>query len=158
MIRFEPFGSEEFLAYVESDIRRYAEEKVLAGNWEKEEAPRLAEKEFRALLPDGINTKDNFLYSIVDGEFGQKVGIIWIAVNIPSTLKGDLFVYDFEIFEKFRRKGFATNALKVLDAKARELGKDRISLHVFGQNHPARKLYQKNGFEETNVMMSKKLT
>ena len=101
----------------------YAEEKVQAGNWEKEEAPALAEKEFRALLPDGINTKDNFLYSIIDGESGQKVGIIWIAVNVPGTLKGDLFVYDFEIFEKFRRKGYATGALKLLGVQARSWGR-----------------------------------
>ena len=157
MIRFEPFDAGDFRAYSEIAVKQYAEEKVKAGNWEKEEAPRLAEEEFVALLPNGIDTKDNYLYSIIEEKSNQKVGFIWIASNAPHTLKTDLFIYDFEIFESFRRKGYAMSTLQLLEDKARELGKNRISLQVFGQNQAARKLYQKSGFEETNVMMSKKV-
>jgi RimJ/RimL family protein N-acetyltransferase len=157
MIRFEPFDAIEFKAYSEIAAKQYAEEKVKSGNWEKEVAPALAEQEFKALLPLGIETKDNYLYSIIEEEANQKVGFIWIASNAPHTLKNDIFIYDFEIFESFRRKGYAIAALKRLEEKARELGKNRISLQVFGQNHAARKLYQKSGFEETNVVMSKKI-
>jgi len=157
MIQFEPFTSEDFRAYVEKAAKEYAEEKVKSRNWENEEAPILAEQEFKTLLPDGLDTKDNSLYSIVEVPSKQKVGFIWIASNVPHTLKNDLFVYDFEIFEQFRRRGFATLALQLLESKARELGKDRITLHVFGHNTAARKLYAKSGFEETNVVMSKNI-
>jgi RimJ/RimL family protein N-acetyltransferase len=158
MIRFKPFDPVEFKAYSEIAGKQYAEEKVKSGNWEKENAPALAEREFKALLPNGIETKDNYLYSILEEKSNEKVGFIWIASNVPHSLKNDLFIYDFEIFESFRRKGYAIAALKLLEEKARELGKNRISLHVFGQNQAARKLYQKSGFEETNVVMSKKVS
>ncbi len=157
MIRFEPFDPNEFKAYVERNLWRYAEEKVRSGNWEKQSALILADQEFKTLLPDGLKTKDHYIYSIVDERSNEKVGIIWFASNVPDIQKNDLFIYDFEIFEKFRRKGYATSALRLLDSKARELGKQTVSLHVFGSNHAARKLYMKNGFEETNVLMKKTL-
>ncbi len=40
---------------------------------------------------------------------------------------------------------------------ARDKGAQKISLHVFGYNLGARKLYTKLGYAETNVAMSKAL-
>ncbi|HZW56933.1 MAG TPA: GNAT family N-acetyltransferase [Nitrososphaerales archaeon] len=147
---------------------RYAEEKVKSGNWEREESMALAEEEFRNLLPEGVHMKDNFLFWIVDKEEVNRksvvVGRIWYALsgNDSGTNSGkkrrrDLFIYDFGINEEFRRKGYATAALKLLESKAREHRMETMSLHVFGQNRPARSLYEKCGFEETNVIMTKKL-
>ena len=49
-------------------------------------------------------------------------------------------------------------ALLALEAKVKELGIDKIALHVFAHNHVARALYEKAGFEITGIYLTKKLT
>ena len=66
-------------------------------------------------------------------------------------------LFDFEIFESHRRRGYGTRALQALEHVAAEHGIGRIALHVFGHNAAARALYQKAGFKETHVTMAKEL-
>lgn len=54
---------QQFLDYV---ISNYAEEKVLVGNYAPVDAMELATIEYQELLPDGVKTKENFLFIIVD--------------------------------------------------------------------------------------------
>jgi RimJ/RimL family protein N-acetyltransferase len=165
MLRFESMSSEEFAEYKAQGIKRYAEEKIRSGNWEKEGGLLRAQLEFETMLPDGLKSKDNFLCFIVDDDKEKfqkrlKIGRIWYALNVPDSpgnKSTDLFIYDFEIFEDFRGKGYAMMALQLLEQEARKLGRQTISLHVFGQNYPARRLYQKCGYVESNVMMSKRV-
>src|SRR5579872_658610 len=149
MIKFVPFNIDDFNAYAKRATAEYANDKVRAGNWQEETALGQAEEEFQRLLPNGLQTQDNYLCWIVASEkmSDLKVGVIWYAAN-PSK-KDDIFIWDFEIFDEFRRKGYATRALDQLETKSREIGKKTISLHVFGQNQAARRLYEKCGFEET---------
>ena len=158
MIKFTSFSSEDFAEYTQRAVRGYAEEKVRAGNWEAETALRQAEQEFKTLLPYGLETNENyFCWILANIESGEhKVGNIWYASS--QSNRDDIFIWDFEIFEDFRRRGYASEALVALEEKCRELGKHSISLHVFGDNRAARKLYEKVGFKETNVMMTKKLS
>jgi len=157
LIKFAPFSFDDFQAYAKRAVRSYADDKVSAGNWKSETAFRQAEQEFNRLLPDGVDTKDNYLYWIVASEeTGEKnVGNIWYASNLSDS--HDIFIRDFEIFESFRRQGYASEAIDLLVKRCRELGTRSISLHVFGENHAARMLYEKLGFKETNVMMTKKI-
>ena len=57
----------------------------------------------------------------------------------------------------YRRQGYGTEALRAVEPAVRALGIERIALHVFGHNHPARALYEKVGYEETNIHMAKNL-
>jgi ribosomal protein S18 acetylase RimI-like enzyme len=96
------------------------------------------------------------LYSIEDMA-GAKVGMLWFAVERrPAGARA--FVYDVEVFEPFRRRGYAEQAFKAMEERVRELGLNTISLHVFGHNHAARTLYEKLGYIATNLNMSKTLT
>ena len=56
-----------------------------------------------------------------------------------------------------RRRGYARLALAEIEAWATEHGCAGVMLHVFGYNTPARELYRSVGFEETNVMMLKRV-
>lgn len=146
----------EFEAFLAKSIASYAEEHVRAGNWDAEEALALSEKEFKDLLPDGLASKNNYLYTITDSELGAKVGILWVArqEHKPAPVA---FVYNVEIDEAFRRRGYGAQTFAALEEKVRALGLNEIRLHVFGHNTPARALYEKLGFVTTNVLMSKKL-
>ena len=62
------------------------------------------------------------------------------------------------IYEEYRRRGYGRQTLAALDEKAKELGLDTISLHVFGHNQAAIALYQQAGYQTTSLYMAKKLS
>lgn len=155
MVRFVPMTESEFQAYRQHAVKEYAQDHVQAGNWHPAEALEKAEKEFQHLLPDGVASKNQYLYALVDGQTGAKVGRIWFSVN-DKTPQPTAFIYDFLIDEKFRRQGYGRQALSVLAEKVQELGIDSVSLHVFGHNQAAIALYQGAGYEITNLIMTKK--
>ena len=157
MLRLVPMSEATYQAYLEVTVREYAEDKIKAGNWQPEEALERSAQEFRKYLPDGVATKGNTLYDIEDEALGIKVGMIWLGRIMQGT-KPAMFIYDFVIDEAHRRKGYGGQAMLAAEVQAKALGYDTIALHVFGHNHAARALYEKLGYEITNVNMAKKLT
>jgi RimJ/RimL family protein N-acetyltransferase len=157
MVRLAPMTETEFQAYLEQDVERYAQERVQAGDWYASEALQKSREEHRQLLPGGVSTKNHYLFLIEDEAVGAKIGVIWFALY-PNQLQPLAFVYDFLIDEQFRRRGYGQQAMLALEAKVKELGIDKIALHVFAHNHVARALYEKTGFETTGIYMTKKLT
>ena len=157
MLDFVPMTSAEYESWNRASIADYAEENVRSGRWTREEAHSRSEQEFARLLPNGLSTADNYLFSTVDDQVPEPVGIMWFAV-VWEGGRRRAFVYDFEIFEAYRRRGYGTRALLRLDDCVREMGLDVVSLHVFAHNRAARDLYGKAGYRETDIMMSKELT
>jgi ribosomal protein S18 acetylase RimI-like enzyme len=143
-----------FEAYVAQAAEEYAAEHVRGGRWTDEEAPAAARAEYDRLLPQGTATADHYLRHVVDDESGETVGLIWYW---HERARDRLFLYDISIAEAQRRKGYAAQALAQLEEEARKLGAEEIGLHVFGHNTAAWALYAKMGYEETNVMMRKRL-
>ena len=149
--------SEEFETWRKASVRSYAEENVLSGRWTSEEAESTSERDFLSLLPEGLATAGNFLCSIVDERSSGPVGIIWYALR-REWGRDYVFIYDFQVFEAHRRKGYGTEALLHLDRVVRDMGLGLISLHVFAHNRAARDLYKKVGYEEKDLIMSKELS
>jgi GNAT superfamily N-acetyltransferase len=137
MIRLVPMNEIDYQAYADFSIADYAQEHVKAGSWSTAEALQEAKKQYQELLPDGLKTKNHYIYSIVDDELASKVGILWFAVQERAQVPA-AFVYDVLIYEAFRRRGYGEQAFKALETKVQELGLKTISLHVFGHNHPGR--------------------
>jgi ribosomal protein S18 acetylase RimI-like enzyme len=152
MIRLEPMPQEDFASYLERDIREYAEEHVRNGNWKKEEALERSRKEHDQLLPDGLQSKDQYLFSIIDDTNNQKLGVLWVTIQ-----NNQAFIYDFRIDEAFRGKGYGKLALMAMDEKLKSMRVRSVELHVFGDNYTAQELYKKMGFEITGIHMRKQL-
>ena len=157
MILLQPMNETEYQEYLDGAVAEYAQEHVKAGRWSSEEALQEARKEYQALLPDGVNSKNQYLYTIVDEETGAKVGMLWFAATERAGERV-AFVYDVIIYEQFRRHGYGEQAFLAMETKVRELGLKKIGLHVFGHNHAARAMYEKLGYIITNVQMSKSLS
>jgi RimJ/RimL family protein N-acetyltransferase len=155
-IRLAPMTQPEFEAFLAHEVKDYAEEHVKAGNWSADEALAKSEAEFKQLLPEGKDSKDNYLFSIFDLESGVYVGNVWFAV-IERGGPRHAFIYDFRILDEFHRQGYGTQAMLAVESEVQKLGINTISLHVFGHNHAARGLYEKVGYEVTNVNMTKHL-
>jgi ribosomal protein S18 acetylase RimI-like enzyme len=146
----------EFEAYLEFAVQDYAQEHVRAGNWSAEEARQRSEDSFHSLLPDGVATQNQHLFTIEDQTLGEKLGMLWFAVEQQEGAPR-AFLYDIRIDEAYRRRGYGSQALQALEAKVRELGLTRIVLHVFGHNDAARAMYAKLGYEAVDLLLAKTL-
>jgi RimJ/RimL family protein N-acetyltransferase len=138
-------------------VRDYAADKVRASVWSPEESEDKASKEIEGLLPEGTATPGHFLYAVRDESIPAEVGMVWIS---PRDSGGgrSLWIYDIVVHDRFRRRGYASRILHLVEDKARQLGAERVELHVFGHNHGARALYENTGFKPTSIIMSKPVT
>jgi len=156
MVIFVDMPESDFAIWKERAIVEYAADKVKAGNDTDEGGLERSRKEFESLLPGGAKTSGHHILAVVDETTGQKVGRIWYA-NPPGPRSDMLWIYDIEIDEAQRGKGYGTAALKLAEQKAKELGKKRMGLHVFAHNPRAKELYERLGYRATNISMSKDL-
>jgi len=152
MAKLVPMQQQDFGPYLERDIQEYAEGHVRNGDWREEESLELSRKEHEQLLPDGLHSKNQYLFSILDDAGGQKLGMLW--VNIQNN---QAFIYDFRIDEEQRGKGYGKQALMALDEKLKSMNVESVRLHVFGDNTTAQELYKKMGFQITGIQMKKVL-
>jgi RimJ/RimL family protein N-acetyltransferase len=156
MMRLKPMTESEFETYSQNAATEYAREKVASGNWHPDEAQKRAEQEFHRLLPNGIKTENQFLYSLVDDIKDYTVGMVWFMLD-PKRPIPVAFIFDFNIYESFRRHGYGLQGLKAAELQAHELGAIRMELHVFAHNKAAIALYEKAGYHVTNLNMAKEI-
>jgi ribosomal protein S18 acetylase RimI-like enzyme len=154
MVQLVPMTENEFKAYLQPAIAEYAQDHVKGGRWSPEEAQQKAEEEYHQVIPEGLATKDNYFFTIKDGD--QPVGMLWFAIKRRGP-KSLAYVYDVKVDDAYRRRGYGSQAFLALEEKVRDLGLYSISLHVFGHNLAARQMYQKLGYRETNITMTKTL-
>ena len=150
MIKLEPIQQEDYEHFLEREIRVYAEDHVRNGNWPAEGAIERSRKEFEHYLPDGIRSKDQYLYSIVD-DHENKIGVLWVQVKDQKA-----FIFDLVIDEAFRGRGYGKQALLAMDETLKSMDVEWVGLHVFGDNIAAQELYQKAGYQVSGIHMNKK--
>ncbi len=107
------------------------------------EASKEASKELSGMLPDGLHTENNFLRSIINGD--EIVGFIW-TLHEETDGKKQCFLCDFLVWEEYRRKGYAAQALRLMEREAIHAGCVESVLFVADRNAEARTLYEKSGY------------
>lgn len=150
MITLETIQQADFERFLEREVREYAADHVRNGNWPAEGSLERSRKEFERLLPDGILSQNQYLWSICDET--EKMGVLWVEVK-----NGKAFIYDFVIEESFRGRGFGKQALIAMEEKLKAMEVESVGLHVFGDNVSAQELYKKMGFRITGIQMKKSL-
>lgn len=153
MVRLKPMNEEELQAFLEYLIPDYAKEKVEAGVWKAEEAPHLSREAILRLLPEGLATKDQYLY-MIEEEGGSPIGFIWLYVDQG---KQEAFLYEISLYEEWRGRGLGKAVMAAMEQQAKELGAKSVGLHVFGHNQRALRLYEKSGYQATDINMKKYL-
>ena len=155
MVSLRGMTETEFQAFFALTVPAYAAGKVKSGNWTSQEALERSRKELTALLPAGVASPNQHLYTIETG--AGPAGHLWLWFD-PRTTGDTGFIYELFVAEPFRRRGVAAEAMRLLEVEAARLGVRSLALHVFGFNLAARALYHKLGYEITNISMSKDLT
>ena len=148
-----PMTEPEYTAWLEMTVPAYAADKVASGQWSEVESLELSRKEYAELLPRGLGTPDNFLFTIIDSK-AAAVGVLLFAVKTRFDARV-ANVFDVTVWPNRRREGHALRAFVALEDEARRLGLSGIALHVFGHNKGAQALYAKLGFQPTNIALFK---
>lgn len=151
MITLHLMTEDHYKDYLEKATEKYAQEKVLAGNWYQDQALIKAQEEYVRLLPHGEKTDKNYLYTIYEND--QIIGVVWLA----HKYENEGFIYDIQIQEDYQGRGFGKETMMQIEEKARQLGIKKIGLQVFGHNYIARDLYEKVGYVVTNMKMVKEI-
>jgi ribosomal protein S18 acetylase RimI-like enzyme len=155
-VRFVPFTEVDFHAWLLQAIPAFALSNVQDGRWSLAESIAKSQEAHAALLPQGLATPGQFFVHLHDAGSGERVGSMWWAEGDKGDRR-EAWVYNIEIDEAARRRGFARAAFAELERVAREHGMQQIGLHVFGHNGDARRLYDSLGFEPTSITMRKAL-
>ena len=130
--------------------KAYREEMIRAGTSEPA-ADENIQDNIKELMPNGKLTPGNFVFDVMNAE--DHVGYVWL-----NEKNSEWFIYDIEIIEKYRRRGFGRETMQAIEAHIRAKGGNVIGLSVFGFNKVAQKLYDSEGYEVTRLSMQKKLT
>jgi ribosomal protein S18 acetylase RimI-like enzyme len=156
-VTLDPMTETEYGAFVETAVPEFAQQKVASGEWTEEEALELSREDHERLLPDGLKSPNQHLFTVRDAASGEAVATLWLALRTKADrIEG--YIYDINVREALRGRGYGRATMLAAIEEARELGAETVGLHVFGHNAPARALYQSLGFVETNVSMSLELS
>jgi len=153
-VRLVDLAEAPFQEYRKHLVRDYAADKIQAGTWSRTEAESNAAKDVDGLLPEGPVTRNHFLYMVTDDSIPAEVGIVWFALT-DSGVGRSVWIYDLIIHENFRRKGYASQTLNLVEQRAAQLGATSVGLHVFGHNKGAQALYKEQGYNTTSIIMAK---
>jgi len=156
MIELVKMTEDAFHAWQTLEAENCAVEQVRVGTWPKEDAVAKAHETFDQYLPHGIDTSEHRVMMIVDSDRSEAVGTIWYAaLGEAGAWRGGLL--SLRVYPEHLRKGYASAACRLMEADLAAQGASVIRLHVFGCNAAARALYEHLGYEETDVVMRKRL-
>jgi ribosomal protein S18 acetylase RimI-like enzyme len=157
VISLRQMTEDEFKSFMDYSIPEYAREKMKAEGLSKEGATKLAKESFAELLPQGLLSKDQYLFSVVRAEEkNRSIGSLWFAKKNNGT-RSYAYIYDIFLNPDVRGKGFGKEVMVLLESEVKKQGLSSIGLHVFGHNKTAIRLYEKSGYLVTNQIMMKEI-
>lgn len=156
-MRFAPLTPEQSEFYLVHSQEGYIEDLVRAGALDERTARRKAAIDYADLAYEGETTYVAG-YADVDGA-EEWVGVIGWGLRGFGTEHEEptLYIYDFEVFERFRRRGFGEGLLTYAAAEAARSGARALRLTVWEGNDGAKALYRKVGFLDENARMRLRL-
>ncbi|MFD9646700.1 GNAT family N-acetyltransferase [Streptomyces sp. NPDC059082] len=143
---FDDWSAKSRAAFAQSWIDRGVPE---------EQALAKAEDSGRRFLPQGLATPGATISVAVRDE--QVVGFLWVGRLEREPGKGTGFVFEIEVVEEQRGKGYGRGLMLLAEHIALEAGERLIELHVFAGNTPAIRLYESLGYRTTLLNSAKPL-
>ena len=140
-------------AWVEAQRIEYVRARMTAGD-DLHAAERNARESHERYFPQGRPAPGHEVFRVVAE--GVPVGVLWVGPH-PNDLEGVAWVWDVEIDEPFRGRGYGRAAMLAAESWAVGTGYRALALNVFGHNTVARGLYESLGFETTAVQLRKEL-
>ncbi len=140
----------EFAGFRERFIQDWAADLVVVEGIELKEAQHEAIRRTKSELSELSNTGKNRFW-IVEAD-GERVGTLWFSFG-----EGRAFLDDITIDETAQGKGFGECALRLMEGELDILGITLVQLNVYSHNPRAQALYERLGYLETGIKMSKRV-
>ena len=145
-VTFKGMTEHVFLEQCEKLMASYAEDMTQAGLAAKEDALKLAQNTFTALLPKGFHTPGVDFYAVFNSE-NEEIGNVFLMERQP----GVALIMWIEIKEQFRRRGYGRSVLARIENELAAKNYGMIVLNVFEFNKGAKGLYESCGYTVFNV-------
>ncbi|MER7624118.1 GNAT family N-acetyltransferase [Streptomyces sp. NPDC126503] len=153
-VEVRPMTEAEFEAWSARAKEGFAQSWIERGVPE-EQARAKAEESHRRHLPRGLATPGAAVHVAVRD--GRDVGLLWTGRMEQGPGERLGFVYEVEVAEDQRGRGYGRALMLLAERVAREAGETRLGLHVFAGNTPALRLYDSLGYRTTHVNSAKTL-
>ena len=153
-IRLEPMTQAQYSDFMEAIIPPYVAERAAADHVSAEVANRYARHQHARLLPEGHRTTGHRFLRIVSTDSDEPVGGVWFWIDVENK-QGVL--YNITVFPQHRRRGFASDALVLVEEMVGSAGCTALGLNVFSSNDGAIALYRKLGFSAASSYWNKPL-
>lgn len=147
-----PLTKAAYDKYMASHIPEYANDRTSLDHETLEQALRNAKKQTEELLPSGLHTPLHHFFELRDGK--TDVGRVWLKVD-PTD--GKAWLYHILVHPENRGQGYGRAAMKLVFAKAKELGARVLWLNVFEHNKIAKRLYESVGMKVATHHLNIKL-
>lgn len=153
MIKLEVLKDDEVVPFFKQLWVDYKTDLISAG-FSEGYANENIEQNLKSIFSDGILAPRNFVfYAYSDG---NKVGKLWLSTSKRDD-KVEWSIYDVGTFFDFRGRGFGREIMLAAERYVLAAGGDAIYLSVFGNNTPARKLYESLDYQTIRLAMKKNL-
>ena len=153
-IRLEPMTQAQYSDFMEAIIPPYVAERAAADHVSAKVANRYARHQHARLLPEGHRTTGHRFLRIVSTDSDEPVGGVWFWIDVENK-QG--FLYNITVFPQHRRRGFASDALVLVEEMVGSAGCTALGLNVFSSNDGAIALYRKLGFSAASSYWNKPL-
>lgn len=155
MLQLNKMNESEFKDFFLSSVLAMAGENIENNLRDPEEALSNAMEQAEFMLKSSSKHGTYYFFSVNDTEINKTIGSLWIDIKKGASNIKSAFIYNINIQEEYRGKGYGENTLKVLQDWLKSQGVSKISLHVYAKNKIARNLYQNFGFIDTSYNMIK---
>ena len=135
---------QEYAAFYRTSFEHQTEELMREEELTREEAESETQKELDEMLPNGQVTPDNYLFSIKKQR--ETAGYLWFMTEMNEDVK-QAFLCDILVYEQYRRNGCGEAALAEMERLAKGMDCRKCVMFVDGNNHAAKSLYEKCGYE-----------
>ncbi|WP_460716131.1 GNAT family N-acetyltransferase [Nocardioides dilutus] len=141
-VTVRPMTADEVAVYFSDAVETFADETMAADpSLTRERALANAREEHERILPQGADTPGHDFLVALDAAAGRRIGITWLFHEELAA-----FVYDVEVDEAERGKGYGRALMHAAADHVRGLGIEILGLNVFGHNHVAHALYDALGY------------
>jgi GNAT superfamily N-acetyltransferase len=140
-LELRPMTPDDFAAFMAVMVDDYAATLAESG-LAPDEAQERSREQTGQLIPEGQDSPGMEFFTGWVGS--EPVGRLWLNVDQPMT-----FVYDVEVLEDQRRKGYGAGLMNAAAVWSRDHGHPAIGLNVFAHNPGARALYDRLGYRVT---------
>lgn len=152
-VTLRPVTRAEFAQWLPRQAAQYAALIEASGAMPAQAAREKAERDTARYFSDGLDTPGHLVFRVLAGD--AAVGWLWLGVPGPHPDPLMAWVYDIEIDEPFRGRGFGRAAMRLAEGEARDRGMTSLGLNVHGPNTVARSLYDSLGYEVMQLQLRK---